>query len=193
MSQMSKKNYLLSKIGTLLNNSIFNLYKIIYWLIFNYFYKEFHVSTLISPLAFIRNKGYLCIGKNCIIRFGSSISGKNVVLGNNVRLGTGSHIFSGEELVKLGNNVMIAPNVVIAGANHGMEKNGVPMVFQPGTSKGPLIIGNDVWIGANSVIIGNVNIGDGAVIGAGSVVLDDVPSYAVMGGNPAKILRNRSE
>ena len=57
--------------------------------------------------------------------------------------------------------------------------------------KGPVIIGNDVWIGTKSVILSNVSIGDGAVVGAASVVTRSVPPYAVVAGVPAKILRYR--
>ncbi len=53
------------------------------------------------------------------------------------------------------------------------------------------VIGNDVWIGYNALILSGVNIGDGAIIGAGSVVTKDVPAYAIVGGNPAKIIRKR--
>lgn len=55
----------------------------------------------------------------------------------------------------------------------------------------PVIIGNDVWIGVNAIVLRGVVIGDGAVIGAGSVVTKDVPPYAIVGGNPAKILKYR--
>lgn len=58
-------------------------------------------------------------------------------------------------------------------------------------SKGNVIIGNDVWIGRQTIIMSGINIGDGAIIAAGSVVTKDVPSYSIVGGNPAKILRYR--
>lgn len=58
-------------------------------------------------------------------------------------------------------------------------------------SKGNVIIGNDVWIGALSCILSGVQIGDGAVVGAGALVTKDVPPYAIVGGNPAKIIRYR--
>jgi len=58
-------------------------------------------------------------------------------------------------------------------------------------AKGPIIIGNDVWIGAYSIILSGVKIGDGAVVGAGAVVSKDVPPYAIVAGNPAKIIRYR--
>ncbi len=58
-------------------------------------------------------------------------------------------------------------------------------------TKGNVIIGNDVWIGMDAFILSGVKIGDGAVVGAKSVVAKDVPPYAIVGGNPAKIIRYR--
>lgn len=60
-------------------------------------------------------------------------------------------------------------------------------------SKGPIVIGNDVWIGMDSMILSGVTIGQGAVIAAGSVVTKDVPPYAIVGGNPAKVIKYRFE
>ena len=57
--------------------------------------------------------------------------------------------------------------------------------------KGQLLIGNDVWIGDNVILLGGVRIGDGAVVAAGSVVVKDVPPYAIVGGNPARLIRYR--
>ena len=59
------------------------------------------------------------------------------------------------------------------------------------TSKGPILIGNDVWIGQRAILMSGVTVGDGAVIGAGAVVTRDVPPYAIVGGNPARIIRYR--
>ena len=59
------------------------------------------------------------------------------------------------------------------------------------TSKGPIIVGNDVWIGRRAMILSGVNIGDGAVIGASAVVAKDVPPFAVVVGNPGRIVKYR--
>jgi acetyltransferase-like isoleucine patch superfamily enzyme len=58
-------------------------------------------------------------------------------------------------------------------------------------SRGDITIHNDVWIGANCTILDNVTIGNGAVVAAGSVVINDVPPYAIVGGNPAKVIKYR--
>ncbi|MGC9143865.1 CatB-related O-acetyltransferase [Hydrogenobaculum sp.] len=66
-----------------------------------------------------------------------------------------------------------------------------PPPVQPLNSKGDMIIGSDVWIGIETLLMPGIKIGDGAVIGAGSVVVKDVPPYAVVGGNPARVLKYR--
>ena len=76
---------------------------------------------------------------------------------------------------------MIGPNVSIPGANHNFESINVPMNMQGNTIKGT-IIEDDVWIGANSVILDGIAIGKGSVIGAGSVVAKDVEPYSIVGG-----------
>ncbi len=167
------------------------IYRFIYWVIYSSVYKEIHISCFVSPSAMIHTKRNIRLGSDCVIRKGASLSGHCIILGDNVRLGYGSHIFGGSDSVQIGNDVMIAPNVVIAGGYHGMDRSGVPMIFQKGVSKGPVIIGNDVWLGANSVILSNITIGDGVVVGAGSVVTKDIPDYAIVAGNPASIVKYR--
>mgnify|MGYP000258399332 CR=1 FL=1 len=70
-------------------------------------------------------------------------------------------------------------------------RNGVPPHLDQLPRKGDIVVGNDVWIGRNSVILPGVHIGDGAVIAAQSVVSRDVPPYTVYGGNPARFLKER--
>ena len=66
-----------------------------------------------------------------------------------------------------------------------------PEFAEIGYSKGDVSIGNDVWLGLNSLILSGVKIGNGAIIAAGAVVTKDVPAYAIVGGNPAKLIRYR--
>lgn len=163
-------------------------YCFIYYLMFAPFYKHLSLTAYISPLSQVRNKRNISVGRACIIRQGSSVGGREINLGRNVRLGHGAHIM-GE--VTVGDDVMIAPNVVLAGGRHGMRRNGTPMFYQSSESKGPILIGSDVWIAANSVVTDGVRIGNGAVVGAGSVVTKDVDDYTIVAGNPAKVLSSR--
>ena len=83
--------------------------------------------------------------------------------------------------------------VTITDNSHGeTDKTTLGMRPQerPITSKGPVIIGNNVWIGDKATILPGVTIGDGAVIAANAVVTKDVPAYSVVGGNPARVIKN---
>lgn len=105
---------------------------------------------------------------------------------------------------EIGAFTSIANGVVIGGARHPMEWVGMSPVFYkgrdsvskkfsehslPGSAR--VIIGHDVWIGRSAIILAGVNIGNGAVVGAGSVVTKDIPPYAVAAGNPARIIKYR--
>ena len=104
--------------------------------------------------------------------------------------------------ISIGNFCSIARGVQIQEYNHmtsGLTTAFISRRIDPRrglslneiTSKGPITIGHDVWIGANSIIISGVTIGTGAVIAAGTVVTKDVPPYAIVAGNPARVLRYR--
>ncbi|MEG1580255.1 MAG: acetyltransferase, partial [Bacteroidaceae bacterium] len=83
-------------------------------------------------------------------------------------------------------------DLLIQGGGHRIENTNIPMGRQGDLPISSLTIGNDVWIGTKVTILGNVKrIGNGVVIGACSVVTKDIPDYAVVGGNPAKIIRFR--
>src|SRR5690606_23938866 len=87
-----------------------------------------------------------------------------------------------------GNNVMLAQHVVLSGLNHGYEDVLQSPKMQPVSCR-EIVIADDVWIGANSVVAAGVTIGRHAVIGAGSVVTKDIPAYCVAVGNPAKVIK----
>jgi acetyltransferase-like isoleucine patch superfamily enzyme len=109
----------------------------------------------------------------------------DVIIGHNVGVGL-SNIIIGP--VTLGNYVMAGQNVVFSGLNHGFEDITIPPRLQKvKTSK--IVVEDNVWIGANSVITAGVTVGKHAIIGAGSVVTKDIPGYSVAVGNPAKVIK----
>ena len=95
--------------------------------------------------------------------------------------------------VEIGNNVLMGPEVVMYTVNHEFKDPNVNIQDQGYRPKQKIVIGNDVWIGRRVIVLPGVRIGNGAVIGAGAVVTKDVPDYAIVGGNPAKILKMRTE
>lgn len=118
--------------------------------------------------------------------------------GGSLKIGTDASIHPRCQLnayvssIEIGSRVMIAPNCGFYPYDHGIAP-GVPIVNQPLESKGRIIIGDDAWISFGSIILGGVTIGAGAVVGAGSVVTRSLPDDAVAIGNPAKIVKLRTD
>lgn len=92
--------------------------------------------------------------------------------------------------VTIGDNVMLAPNVSIYTAGHPIHKDMRNTGYEYGIE---ITIGNDVWIGGNTVLAPGVKIGNGVVIGAGSVVTKDIPDNVIAAGNPCKVIREITE
>jgi len=97
---------------------------------------------------------------------------------------------SGPGGLEIGNFVMMGSNCNILTSNHNFDKHDVPMMFQ-GTKPGKVVIKDDVWLGANVIILPNVTVGRGSIIAAGAVVNKDVPDFSIVGGVPAKVLKYR--
>jgi acetyltransferase-like isoleucine patch superfamily enzyme len=112
----------------------------------------------------------------------------DVLIGDHTMIGIGCVVIGP---VKIGHNVMLAQNIVVSGLNHGYEDVSLPPSRQKEIRK-QIIISDDVWIGANSVITAGVTIGKHVVIGAGSVVTKDVPDFCVAVGNPARVVKKYS-
>ena len=90
--------------------------------------------------------------------------------------------------VTVGNDIMLAKNIVMSGLNHSYEDISRPISHQK-QSTAMITIEDEVWIGANAVIVAGVKVGKHSVIAAGSVVTKEVPPYSVVAGNPAKVLK----
>ena len=94
--------------------------------------------------------------------------------------------------VSIGEHCMVANGCLITDGNHRFDDPDTPVPWQGFTSKGPVRIGDNVWLGANVVVTSGVTIGRRAVIGANSVVTQDIPEFAIAAGAPARVLRSVS-
>lgn len=124
------------------------------------------------------------IMSNCMI-----LSPHGVEIGDYVSINHDT-IISGQGGLKIGKYSMIANNVNIFTSLHGFQKRDVPMRFQT-IECGKVVIEEDAWIGTNVVIMPGITIGKGAIVGANAVVTKDVKPYSIVGGVPAKFIKNR--
>jgi acetyltransferase-like isoleucine patch superfamily enzyme len=131
------------------------------------------------------------LGKNSYIDYGTyfrypgKISiGNQVIINKNCKFYSSFHDKKAEIII--GNNILIAPEVSVYSAGHDHSNISLPHIGS--TVK----INDDVWIGARSIILPGVEIGTGAVIGAGSVVTKNVPEFSIVAGNPAIMLKKRT-
>lgn len=109
----------------------------------------------------------------------------DVIIGDRTFIGM-SNVIIGP--VKMGNDIILAQNIVISGLNHGYEDINVPPSKQKVVCK-QINIADDVWIGANCVVTAGVSIGKHSIIGAGSVVTKNIPDFSIAVGNPAKVIK----
>ena len=109
--------------------------------------------------------------------------GKNMHIGENVFINSNCE-FQDQGGVFIGNNVLIGPNCVFATLNHLEDP-----AKRAGMTPAPIVVEDDVWFGANVCVMPGITIGHGAIVGAGAVVTKDVPPMTIVGGIPAKVLR----
>ena len=103
--------------------------------------------------------------------------------------GIGINAICGE--VHIGRDVLMGRDFIAVTRNHGFRDKSRTIREQGYENDAPIYIGNDVWIGHRVIVLPGVHIGNGAVIGAGAVVTKDVPDYAIVGGNPARVIKYR--
>ena len=109
----------------------------------------------------------------------------DVTIGNHTRIGIHCTVIGP---VSIGNNVNLAQGITVTALNHNFEDT-TRRIDEQGISTKPVVIGDDVWIGANAVILPGVTIGRHVVVAAGAVVTKDVPSFTLVAGVPAKVIK----
>ena len=113
--------------------------------------------------------------------------GENITFGKNVFLNSGCK-FQDQGGITIGDNVLIGHNVVLATLDHNTCVSKRAELFAA-----PIVIEDNVWIGANVTVTSGVTIGKGSIVAAGAVVTKDVPEYSIVGGVPAKVIRELTE
>ena len=109
----------------------------------------------------------------------------DVTIGNHTRIGIHCTVIGP---VCIGNNVNLAQGITVSALNHNFEDT-TRRIDEQGISTKPVVIGDDVWIGANAVILPGVTIGHHVVVAAGAVVTKDVPPHSIVAGVPAKLIK----
>jgi maltose O-acetyltransferase len=127
-------------------------------------------------------------GKSIRVKRNADIS-MFIEIGDFSELGTNCIIQSN---TFIGSNVIMGPDIKVYTRNHKFDSLNIPIKDQ-GHTEEFVYIGNDVWLGANSVILPGVKIGNHVIVAAGSVVTKNVPDFAMVGGVPAKIIKYRNE
>lgn len=164
-------------------------------------FKKVGKNISIGKDNIIKNPNYIEIGDNfCALDrfrieawdsyFGQKFEPK-IVIGNNVNFNTDIHIGCINSIT-IGNNCLFGSRIYITDHSHGDTSDGMIEMLpleRPLISKGAVVIENNVWVGEGVVIMPGITIGENSIIGANSVVTKDVPKNTVVGGVPAKILK----
>lgn len=124
--------------------------------------------------------------------FGEDTHESKIIIGDNTYIGEYNNLRAAGGTIMIGNDCLISQHVTIVSSNHGLSKDSL-IRKQPWCSKNNTVtIDDDVWIGANTVILPGVHLCTGAVVAAGSIVTKDVPAYGIVCGNPAKLIKYRT-
>lgn len=192
---------------------ILSLYKMIAWIlrlpdrvwnklfnsVIHWRFKDIN-GYLYHPRA-LKGLQYITIGYNTGLGRGAILTAwdefagyqykPSIYIGNHCHIGDYSHITACHSITK-GDNLLTGRYVYISDNAHGeaiASQLDIPPSLRPLHVKGPVVIGDNVWIGESARILSGVTIGDGAIIGANAVVTHDVPKGAVVGGVPAKVIK----
>lgn len=210
MESSAKKNKILGRIlQVLINYKIVNFVADLKTKLYTLWvsglkFKHLGKVRFVGDIQF-RYTSHISIGENSsfekhsILFVFPDVEGANkdaeLIIGNHCVLGEYNHISCSNKII-IGNEVLTGRWVTIVDNGHGKstyEDTLISPTKRSIYSKGPVIIGNNVWIGDKTTILPDVKIGDGAIIAANSVITKDVPCYCVAGGNPAHILKRLKE
>lgn len=186
-------------------NLFFRVVNYFFRFIYGAYYKKIFHSTgrrmYVKFPIFVKGPQYVCVGDNFSCGYRTQIEAWDchgesnfkpyIEIGNQVTIGHNCHIGAINKIV-IGDNVLTGARVLITDHSHGScvkEELQIPPNKRTLYSKGPVIIGNNVWIGEGASILPGVSIGDNAIIGSNSVVTHDVPANTLVAGNPAKIIK----
>lgn len=127
------------------------------------------------------------LGRGSVVESYSCINNAvgDVIIGDHTRIGLHNTIIGP---VSIGNNVNLAQGITVTALNHNFD-DATKRIDEQGVSTKPVVIGNDVWIGANVVVLPGVTIGSHCVVAAGAVVTKDVPDRTLVAGVPAKVIK----
>ncbi len=163
----------------------FNIYNLLYNILFSImeFLPSFIRMLLFRLFTKEMGKGNI-IDYKCYLRFP-----KKIIIGNNVSINRGTNIIPvisiKDAYIIFRNNIAVGPNVVFIGGGHDYTDLTLPVVAKS------IIINDNCWIGAGSTILPGVELGEGVIIGASSVVTKSIPPYSIAVGNPAKVIKQR--
>ncbi|TLV03228.1 CatB-related O-acetyltransferase [Dyadobacter luticola] len=163
---------------------------IYYFIIKNLPSSYFPLGSIFNALRVGILRKIIVVGKNTTIQTGFRFGMRDILtIGDHCQINEDVYIQS----ARIGNYVLIAQNVSMMAVTHHFESTDIPIIKQGSTKADPVIIEDDVWIGRNVIVMPGITIGKGAIVGAGAVVTKNVPSYAIVGGVPAKVIRYRKQ
>jgi maltose O-acetyltransferase len=132
---------------------------------------------------------FLEAGQNIVIKRGAYFgTGSKVRIGDRSQIGENSRM---EHDTILGDDVMMGLEVMILATRHSHHRLTPPLIEQGYDERTPVVVGNDVWVGARAILLPGVQIGDHSIIAAGAVVTKDVEPYSIVAGVPAKKIKDR--
>lgn len=137
--------------------------------------------AIVSPM-------FLEAGRLINIESGAEFTARQIRIGDHSAIGVNCRVVGP---VTLGDNVMMGPDVLILTQNHGFSTIDLPMRLQASSDPKPVVIEDDVWLGARAILLPGVRVGRGSIVGAAAVVTRDVEPYSIVAGNPARVVNTR--